>query len=585
LPDGAEADWDDLPAANGGARRLTVRLAAEQDRAVIYRLRHEVYARELGQHPVNAAGRLMDSLDAFNTYLVICAGSQLVGFVSITPPGSPSYSIDKYFKRDQLPFPVDDRLYEVRLLTVPQSARRTLLALALMYAAFRWVEAHGGTRIMAIGRRELMGMYARVGLKAHALTVKSGAVTYELMQGTMADVHEALPGIWRLLERIEATMAWQFGVAYWTPAPCYHGGTFFTAVGEEFDTLERLAAVISADVLDAWFRPSPKAVAALQQYLPRLLRTSPPTGCEGLVRTIARVRGVKPECILPGAGSSHLIFLALGHWLTAKSRALILDPTYGEYAHVLERVIGCRVERLALPRGESYRLDPRRLEGPLAGGYDLVVLVNPNSPTGQHVPRAQLEQALRHVAPTTRVWVDETYVEYAGPEESLEKFAAGSTNLIVCKSMSKTYALSGARVGYLCASPHQLESLRAISPPWAVSLPAQVAAVQALQDPDYYAAKYRETHQLRRQLAEWLAPLKWDIIPSVTNFLLCLLPAEGPDAASLIARCRDRGLFLRDASTMGTQLGERAIRLAVKDAATNRRMVEIISELTPAPAA
>jgi histidinol-phosphate/aromatic aminotransferase/cobyric acid decarboxylase-like protein len=410
-------------------------------------------------------------------------------------------------------------------------------------------------------------------------------VTYELMQATMADVHAALPGIWSLLERIEATMAWQFGVAYWTPAPCYHGGKFFTAVGEEFDALERLETVISADVLDAWFPPSPKAVAALQQHLPRLLGTSPPTGCEGLVRTFARVRGVKPECILPGAGSSHLIFLALGHWLTAKSRALILDPTYGEYAHVLEKVIGCRVERLALRRDEGYRLDPRRLERPLAGGYDLVVLVNPNSPTGQHVPRAELEQALRHAAPTTRVWVDETYVEYAGPEESLEKFAAGSTNVIVCKSMSKTYALSGARVGYLCASPHQLEALRAISPPWAVSLPAQVAAVQALQDPDYYAAKYRETHELRRQLAEWLGPLKWNIIPSVTNFLLCFLPADGPDAATLIARCRERGLFLRDASTMGAQLGDRAIRLAVKDAPTNRRMVEILAEITPALAA
>jgi histidinol-phosphate/aromatic aminotransferase/cobyric acid decarboxylase-like protein len=151
--------------------------------------------------------------------------------------------------------------------------------------------------------------------------------------------------------------------------------------------------------------------------------------------------------------------------------------------------------------------------------------------------------------------------------------------------MSKAFALSGARVAYLCASPHQLESLRPISPPWAVSLPAQVAAVRALQDPAYYAARYRETHQLRHQLGKWLKALNWEIVPSVTNFLLCHLPAEGPDAATVIARCRERGLFLRDAATMGSQLGERAIRVAVKDAATNRRMVRILGEVLGARSA
>lgn len=561
------------------AERLSVRLATAEDREVIYRLRHDVFARELGQHPVNDSGRLSDPLDAFNTYIVITADNRIIGFVSVTPPGGPSYSVDKYFRRDQLPFPVDECLFEVRLLVVCDEARRTLLAGALMYAAFRWVEAHGGTRIMATGRLEVLHMYRRVGLKPLGLTVKSGAVIYELMQATMPEVHEALQAIQPLLERIEVSTHWQIGVAFWTPAACYHGGAFFSAVGEEFDALNRLDSVISADVLDAWFPPSPKAVAVLQQHLPRLLHTSPPTGCEGLIRTIARVRAVKPECILPGAGSSDLIFLALRHWLNRRSRALILDPTYGEYAHVLERVIGCSVDRLTLHRHEGYRLDARRLEEVLSGRYDLVVLVNPNSPTGQHVPRSELEGVLRQASPNTRIWVDETYVDYAGPQETLERFAARLPNVIVCKSLSKTLALSGARAAYLCASPHQLESLRAISPPWALGLPAQVATVHALQDGDYYAARYRETHQLREELARALALLKWDVLPSVTNFLLCHLPESSPDAATLTLQCRERGLFLRNAATMGTQLGPRTIRIAVKDVATNRRMVEILHEV------
>ena len=565
----------DLPSG----RRLVVRMADDRDRETIYQMRHEVYARELGQYSPNTAGRLTDALDAFNHYIVIADGDRIVGFISVTPAGSPSFSIDKYFKRAELPFPVDDKLFEIRLLTVPQPSRRSLLALALMYAAFRWGEAHGGTRIMAIGRREIRSMHLRVGLKPTGQDVQCGAVTYGLIQATMQDVHDALGGIRAMLDRIEAEMAWKIGVAFHTPSPCYHGGKFFEAVGDEFQNLEQLDTVIAADVLDAWFPPSPKAVAALQKNLPQLLRTSPPTGCEGLVRTIARVRGVQVENILPGAGSSDLIFLALRHWLTPASRVLILNPTYGEYAHVLEHLVRCRVDRLPLSAAEDYRVDLGQLKSAMAGGYDLVVLVNPNSPTGQHIPREKLEAVLKTAPSATRIWVDETYVEYAGAHQSLETFAARSENVIVCKSMSKTYALSGARVAYLCAGPQQLESLRPLNPPWAVSLPAQVAAVNALADADYYAAKYAETHTLREELAGALRSLGWQVMAGVTNFLLCRLPETGPDAETLLVRCRARGLFLRHAASMGTNLGERAVRLAVKDAATNRRMVKIISEV------
>jgi histidinol-phosphate/aromatic aminotransferase/cobyric acid decarboxylase-like protein len=566
-------------ARSGSRPPLAIRPATDADREVIYRLRHETYARELGQHSTNAASRLTDALDAFNTYLVATAGETIVGFVSVTPPGGPSYSIDKYFRRDEFPFRVDDRLYEIRLLTVLPSARGAFWALALMYAAFRWVEARGGTRIVAIGRKEILSIHLRVGLKPVGLQTQAGAVTYLLIQATMASIHEALIPIDAMLRRVEAEVDWRIGVPFWTPAPCYHGGDFFSAVGEEFDALDRRHAVISADVLDAWFPPAPEVIATLEQHLSWLLQTSPPTGCDGMIQAIARARGVPRECILPGAGSSDLIFLALRHWLTPSSRTLILDPSYGEYSHVLERVIGCRVDRLSLDRTEHYRVDTRLLAARLAEPYDLVVLVNPNSPTGQHVAREDLEPILSRVPRTTRLWVDETYLEYVGSRQSFEPFAARSDNLIVCKSMSKVYALSGVRAAYLCASPQQLETLRGITPPWAVSLPAQVAAVMALQNPDYYAARYRETRVLREQFIEWLRPLNWEIIPGVANFFLCHLPGDGPDAATLVARCRERGLYLRDTATMSQQLGGHVLRIAVKDEATNRRTVAILKEI------
>jgi histidinol-phosphate/aromatic aminotransferase/cobyric acid decarboxylase-like protein len=405
-------------------------------------------------------------------------------------------------------------------------------------------------------------------------------VTYELITATTDQFRARLNDFAPLLSRLERTMDWQFDFPFRKPIACFHGGAFFDAIGPEFDHLQRRNEIINADVLDAWFPPSPKVIAALTEDLPWLLRTSPPTNCEGLARVIARTRGFPEACALPGAGSSDLIFLAFRHWLKPSSRVLILDPTYGEYAHVLEKVVGCHVDRLALTRNDNYQVDLGQLESMAQRGYDLIALVNPNSPTGQHVPRAEMEMLLRTIPSATRVWVDETYVEFAGQAETLESFAGASSNVIVCKSMSKVYALSGARAAYLCGPESIIAELRGLTPPWAVGLPAQVAAVAALQDPDYYAARYAETHRLREALADELSRCDgWKVLPGIANFLLCHLPKAGPTAAALVAQCRAQGLFVRDVGVMGRNFGAHALRIAVKDAATNQSMLETLASI------
>lgn len=560
-------------------QHLVLAAATASDRERIYQLRHAVYARELGQHHTNDAGRLTDALDPFNEYLVVQLGADIAGFISITPPTSSAFSIDKYFAREALPFAVDATTYEVRLLTVVKPHRGSEVAALLMYAALRWVEARGGTRIVGIGRREVMDLYVRSGLMATEHTVQSGSVTYQLMHATVPGLRQncdARPG---LLARLEERTNWQLPIAFRKPAACFHGGAFFEAIGERFDDLDRRHTIINADVLDAWFPPAPGVIKALTDELPWLMRTSPPTDCAGLIEVIAEARGVRPLNILPGAGSSDLIFRALRHWFTPHSHVLILDPTYGEYAHVLERVIGCTVDRFTLSPGNGFAVDLDRLTTALTDEYDLVVLVNPNSPTGRHIDHGQLVAVLGSAPARTRIWVDETYVEYADRGQSLETFAARSENVIVCKSMSKVYALSGARVAYLCAGAHQLEALRAITPPWVVGLPSQVAAVRALQASEYYAELYCETAVLRAQLAAELESMGWRPLPGIANFLLCELPASGPTAAEVVRACRARGLFLRDAGLMGANLGSRFIRLAVKDRKTNQRMLAILREV------
>jgi histidinol-phosphate/aromatic aminotransferase/cobyric acid decarboxylase-like protein/GNAT superfamily N-acetyltransferase len=553
----------------------TLRLATDDHRAAIHRMRHAVYAHELGQHPANDAGELRDELDAYNTYIVAESAGEVAGFVSVTPPGH-RMSVDRYLER--LPFARGAELFEVRLLTVAPGRRRGALATLLMHAALRWVEARGGRRVVALGRAGVLGLYEGVGLRRAGPVVRAGAVEYHLLHASTGEIRATLGPA--LEARLARAARWELPVPFAPEAACYHGGAFFEAVGPDFRTLERREQVVNADVLDAWFPPAPGVLDALCEHLPWLVRTSPPTQCEGLVRAVAGARGVDAGCILPGAGSSDLIFRALPRWLTRQSRVLILDPMYGEYAHVLEEVVRCRVDRFALDRAAGYALDAAAwAERVRAGRYDLAILVNPNSPTGRFAPRAALEAALASVPARTRVWVDETYVDFAGAGASLERWAAGRENVVVCKSMSKAYALSGMRVAYLCAAPRTLAGLRPLTPPWVVGLPAQLAAVRALEDPAYYAARWAETHALRDALAAALRALGVEVVPGAAGFLLCHLPPHAPTAARVVAGARRHGLFLRDVGSMGTVLGDRALRIAVKDGATNRWMARVLGEV------
>lgn len=560
--------------------RLTISVANAADRQAIYRMRHDVYASELGQYESRPDGSLPDATDINSTYIIANTNGMLVGFVAITPPTSPRYSVEKYLSRNEIPITFSDRLYEIRALTVKQTLRGLFIAGNLMYAAFRWVEAHGGNDILSIGRREVLDMYLRLGLTRAGQSFKCGMVKYDLIRASTSDIANKLDLFQSQLNRMEKLTDWQLGVNFRRPAECYHGGAFFDAIGDQFEDLSRRQNIINADVLDAWFPPAPSAQQVLHEQLAWLMRTSPPTRADGLAQIIAKVRGINPGCILTGGGSSALIFLAFRQWLNSSSRVLILEPTYGEYTHVLENIIQCQVERLVLDRHDGYQLNLETLTLKLSEEFDLFVWVNPNSPTGLHVEKADVEAVLQKSTKCKRVWIDETYVEYVGPAHSLESFAAISENVIVCKSLSKVYALSGLRAAYLCASPHQLEDLKVLTPPWSVSLPGQIAATYALQSQDYYAMRYKETHDLRAKLIDGLQQIGInEIIPGKANFVMFHLPADVEDATTIVMKCREHGLYIRDVSELGSAMGNRAIRMAVKDAETNIRMLRIFENV------
>ena len=360
---------------------------------------------------------------------------------------------------------------------------------------------------------------------------------------------------------------------------CFHGGAFFDGIGVEFNNLAEKNNIISADVLDAWFPPAPKIQEVIKSYLPWIIKTSPPTNSEGFIKTISEYRSLNPKSILPGAGSSDLIFRIFNHWLRPSSKVLILDPTYGEYSHILSQVIKCKVERLELIRGEGYKIDIDKLREKLNQKFDLFVWVNPNSPTGLHINKTEVERVLRNNKGCKRIWIDETYIEYAGRDQTLEKFAEKSNNIFVCKSMSKVYALSGLRTAYLCANPENIRPLKKITPPWVISLPAQIASTYALKEEDYYLEKYKETHELRDNLKLELRQVGIDeIVPGIANFIMLHFSSDKFSASQIVNECKKRKLYLRDISGMGSCFDDNAIRMAVKDINTNKKMIKIFRE-------
>jgi histidinol-phosphate/aromatic aminotransferase/cobyric acid decarboxylase-like protein len=361
--------------------------------------------------------------------------------------------------------------------------------------------------------------------------------------------------------------------------PAFHGGKSFEAIGEDFRHLDRAGHVVNADVLDAWFDTSPCVLSKLQQYLPFLVRTSPPVYSSGLVAAIARARCIPSDCILTGAGSSDLIFTCLPRLASQLRTVMILDPMYGEYRHVIETVLGARTIRFDLHKEEDFRIDTDGLiQSVRRHRPDLLVLVNPNSPTGQHWPRREVVRLLDSISLSTWIVVDETYIEYAGREESLEGEACQRKGLLVLKSMSKTYALSGMRVGYLVGVPLTVGALAKWIPPWAVSLPAQLAAVEALGDRAYYEARYLETRVLREELARSLRKNpQITIYPSATNFVLV---ETRTSAQCIVEKMRESNVFVRNCDSMGERFANRFLRIAVKSRSDNSRIADALFEAT-----
>ncbi len=336
-------------------------------------------------------------------------------------------------------------------------------------------------------------------------------------------------------------------------------------------------SVISADVLDSWYGPSPLVLERIRSNLDFLVSSSPPTHGDGLRNSIAKARNINSESILIGSGTSSLMFLAIPRIVESGDLVSVLDPMYGEYRHLCEQVIGAKVQSIdldldSLEFSKQELLSATRLS-------KVVFIVNPNSPTGQAISRDEFIGILKSIGAETWIWVDETYVDFFSLEseknQSLEDLVYEFPRLIISKSMSKFYSLSGLRVGYLVANPEIVDELDAFSPPWSVGTLATVAAETALLDKTYYFKMAMETRKLRESLASELASCEavQKVFSSCANFLLCKL---NTDADKLVAKLAKNGIYVRDCGSLSSRFENDTIRITVMDSDANRKVVSAI---------
>jgi threonine-phosphate decarboxylase len=299
-----------------------------------------------------------------------------------------------------------------------------------------------------------------------------------------------------------------------------------------------------------------------------------------LKRAIQRRSRIAADRIVVGNGATELIDL-IPRALSVRS-ALIVGPTYGEYACAVERA-GGRVCTVMAKKADGFRppLEEvvRRLVGQRSNrnGLDAVFLCQPNSPTGRACGGQALER-LFQAADRTGAWVvvDESFIEYCRALSCVPRLST-YPRLIILRGFTKFYGLPGLRIGYSFSSPSVAAALRQLQPPWTVNAAAQRAAEAAMADACHAQRCLATVHTERAWMTARLSEIDVGVIPSAANFILLELPTAYR-ASSITAALRRRDLLVRDCSSI-EGCTERMIRVAIRRRPDNRRLLAALTRL------
>lgn len=311
------------------------------------------------------------------------------------------------------------------------------------------------------------------------------------------------------------------------------------------------------------YGPSPAVTAALAAVDPACY---PDRECLYLRRALADHLTVPPEQIVVGNGAAEILWLVAFTFFRPGDRALILGPTFGEYARMAQ-LMGAQIVHWQADPADDFAIDVGAVAAQIESIRPRLVFVcNPNNPTGAVVDVGAIT-AWAVASPHALFVVDEAYIAFA--ERMTPVHTLGLPNLLSVRSMTKEYALAALRLGYAVGTPSLIAALAAARPPWNVNAYAQAAGLAALGDPSYLQRTLAQLRAAKSDLVAGLIGQGYAPVPSATNYFL--LPVD--DGARLRARLLAQGLLVRDGTSFGLP---QHIRIAARRPEENDRLIQAL---------
>ncbi len=322
--------------------------------------------------------------------------------------------------------------------------------------------------------------------------------------------------------------------------------------------------------------PPPGLLEKLGEALP-LVAGYPDPGHRGLIARLAQSLDTDEACFVIGNGAAENMALALLALKPAKVG--IIEPCFSEY-RTLSRQFGAEVISVMGEEEVDFRAAPEEVER-LILNSDLVFIGQPNNPNGVQYSLNDLRRfAEAGDRYGTYVVVDEAFIDFIpGPQrQSLLAELNRYPRLILIRSMTKFYAIPGLRLGYAISHPKTAALMRDKQVTWSVNLLALLAGEICLAaGQEYERATISLISRQREVLRGELDRLGCYTWPGEANFLLVRLP-ELWSAAGMQEALGERGVLVRSCA-MYPGLGERDIRIAVKDEHANARLLETMKQV------
>lgn len=291
-----------------------------------------------------------------------------------------------------------------------------------------------------------------------------------------------------------------------------------------------------------------------------------------LRKKLAQFHQVKPSQILVGAGASELLHLVFLTFLNPGETVLIPEVSFPAF-EMLAVLVHANV--VLVPLTQLFDIDLDSIGNQISAETKLVVLCNPNNPTGRGLDHQRTAELITN-HPQTKFLIDEANIDFGGT--SFVNDLARLSNLIIARSFSKGFGLAGLRVGYLMSHPDAIYALQRRQTPFMTNVVGQVVAARALDFPKFLE-KSRQYCQVQRLWLEIeLKKLGFSFVASESNYLLVDVTSVDLRSKELIAKLNHYGANAIDGRDF-RGLGNRYIRLSPRGTKTNQKFIAILKKV------